>query len=109
MTGRGVATLRYLRKIRAVIRRKSQGQIGSRIGEPPRGPLAYLLEIEEVETGRVQTIHLDLSRSRDYYRLPVGRPLVLEIGRLGTRWGRWLHTWAVEDAANARTRANEPR
>jgi|GEM_PF-6202153 len=92
--------MRYLRRVRAEVLRKGQGPVGGRIGEFRQGPLAYLLEIREAETGRVQTIHLDLNRSRDFYRLPTGRPLALEIGRLGTRWGRWLHTWSDEDPAD---------
>lgn len=89
--------MKHLQRVRAVIIRKVQGLIGCKIGDIGSGPPAYLLEIKVVETGQTQTIHLDLSRSRDFYRLPVNRPLILEIGRHTTRVGRWLSAWSEDE------------
>lgn len=89
--------MKDLQKVRAVVIRKAQGLIGWKIGDVGSGPPAYLLEIRVVETDLTQTIHLDLSRSRDFYRLPVNRPLILEIGRHTTRVGRWLSAWSEDE------------
>lgn len=79
-----------------MVSRKAQGLIGKRISDVGSGPATYLLEISAAETGQTQTIHLDLSRSRDFYRIPIGRPLILEIGRYPNRLGRWLNAWSED-------------
>lgn len=94
--------MKYLQKVRAVIIRKAQGPVGWKIDDVDRaGPgnfRSYLLEIRVLETGQIETIHLELNRSCDYYRLPVGRPVILKIGRYPTRVGRWLNTWSLNDS-----------
>lgn len=88
----------HVREIRAVVLRKAQGVIGCRIGEKyARGPISYLLEIQEDNDSKITTISLDLKRSKDFYRIPTGKPLVLRLVRYGTRIGQWLESWRTED------------
>lgn len=96
----GGSAVKHLQKVRAVIIRKAVGQMGGKIGDRGLGPRSYLLEIRIIETGQTQTIYLDFNRSQDFYRLPVGHPLILEIGRYPTRVGRWLNSWSVDDPAS---------
>lgn len=94
--------MRYHQQVRAVVLRKGTTHIGGRIGDfaiASRGTgLAYALEIAMEENQGVETIYLDRNRSKDYYRIPIGFPLELRIGKYGNRLGRWLDSWAFPEA-----------
>jgi hypothetical protein len=99
--GRRLDMIKYVRTVRGTVVRKGIANIGCKLGEfaiASRGSsLSYALEIQLPDTSEIQTVYLDFHRSKDFYRIPVGQPLFLNIGTDGKRVGRWLDTWSLDD------------
>jgi hypothetical protein len=103
-----MASFKYVRETTAVVIRKGVTIAGAPLGGWPvagrSGQLAYAFEIREVgEESKTRTVYLDYSRSKDFYRVPVGQPLKLRIGREGTKIGHWVESWSpvVESSSPA--------
>lgn len=96
--------MRYHQQVRAVVLRKGTTHIGGKIGDfavASRGTsLAYALEISTEGSRGTETVYLDRSRSKDYYRIPIDCPLELRIGKYGDRLGRWLDRWTLPNASS---------
>ena len=94
--------MRYIREVTATIVRKGVTQVGLRLGEVGArgGTLAYGLCIQEEGQTITETVYLDHRRSKDFYQIPVGQPLLLRIGRLDARVGRWLESWTTLPSQN---------
>lgn len=97
--------IKYIREVPVVVLRKGVTQVGGRIGNQPiawRGAtLAYAFEIQENgEQARIQTVYLDYSRSKDFYRIPVGPRVMMRIGKRGDQVGLWLDSWALGEEAD---------
>lgn len=92
-------TFKYVREVTATVIRKGVTTAGAPLGAWPFGSrgteLAYAFEIREAgEEGKIRTVYLNYRRSRDFYRIPVGRPIKLRIGREGTKIAHWVESWS---------------
>lgn len=86
--------MKYIQEITATVVRKGVVPVGFQLGQTGGvGKLAYGLAIQRAGEAKTETIYLDYRRSKDFYRIPVGEPLLLKIGRLEAQAGRWLDSW----------------